>query len=367
MNINLETKTPIWTGNAYSKTDDIKSSSIIGNIRWWYEIICNSYGEKACNPTGMSNKCELSHKSFLSEILNGKTVDEALDDQKICPVCKLFGCNGWGGKIKLVVDDSGKIDIDTMKVPSRKYSKSIRVVSGKMFTGKNSLKLKFYKIKEITSKEINTLQLVIKIISEYGALGGRTSQGNGVVKQLYEDTNKSHVFKKLNGKILNKNDLINLNDFFFIKLRLIFNKDISSIINDEIGFWRCNKTSKLLWKKNWLKHGFIPIGFHVRDTIRRAENNYKLRHEIFGERGIGSKVFVSHGYRIDEKTVEVRIWGYNKISNTNILLSNIRDKINKELSKNLFESGGKYSFNMSKYTRVNGYEVIDNCLKEGVN
>lgn len=33
--IKLKTLTPIWTGDAFGKLDNIKTSSIIGSIRWW--------------------------------------------------------------------------------------------------------------------------------------------------------------------------------------------------------------------------------------------------------------------------------------------------------------------------------------------
>jgi hypothetical protein len=59
---------------------------------------------------------------------------------------------------------------------------------------------------------------------------------------------------------------------------------------------------------------------------------------MFGELGKGSKVFVSHGYRIDDKTIEIRIWGYDMKKNVKDREEeSIKNKIKKELETKLKE------------------------------
>ena len=84
------------------------------------------------------------------------------------------------------------------------------------------------------------------------------------------------------------------------------------------------------WRKIWNDYCFLPIAFHIRDAIRQLENDKNKRHEIFGEVGKGSKIFVSHGYKIGDKTVETRIWGYD-------VEESIKNKIKKELENKLKE------------------------------
>src|SRR5690606_5005350 len=104
--------------------------------------------------------------------------------------------------------------------------------------------------------------------------------------------------------------LPNLRDFFFSKFQICFEEDISAIIKGN-AFWisQGSSDSNYQWKSLWEDHGFIPIAYHVRDTIRRIESvksNKSDRHRIFGYVGNGctkgSQIFVSHGYKIDDRT-----------------------------------------------------------------
>ncbi|HCF37538.1 MAG TPA: type III-B CRISPR module RAMP protein Cmr1, partial [Thermosipho africanus] len=37
--MNLQIKTPIWTGDVDSKSDIIRSTGIVGSLRWWTETL----------------------------------------------------------------------------------------------------------------------------------------------------------------------------------------------------------------------------------------------------------------------------------------------------------------------------------------
>lgn len=362
--VNLESLTPIWTGNAFPEIKDIKASSILGSIRWWYEILCRSLGKKVCN-----NTCKLERDDFLKDLLKNKTIENALEDQKICPACKLFGCNGWAGKIKLIVDDRGKKCIDRVQVGTRSGTNKKRSLDGKMFEKENGLKLLIYSVKKLTAEEIELLNLTIRIISDYAALGGRTSQGNGVVKIIPENPNRKYNIKveRENPKNSGKEDwkIPVLDNFFFLKIHLKFEEDISSIIGEN-HFWTSNNSSSSnQWKRNWTEYGFIPIGFHIRDTIRRVVEDEESRHELFG-RYEGSKIFVSHGYKIDESTVEVRIWGYYENSKIEKLVSEIENKLTdgKSLKDNLFINDYSKNLHADIYSSLYGKELFKKYLQE---
>ncbi|KXG09102.1 hypothetical protein AT864_02567 [Anoxybacillus sp. P3H1B] len=357
MRISLQTLTPLWTGNAYRKITDIKTSSIWGSIRWWYENVSRMYSEKVCNPIA-KEKCQLNQKDFFGDLIAGKTADEALDNQKICSVCKLFGCTGWSGKLKLVIEEMGGCDSERIVVRSRTNSNHSRVLTGKMFTGEDRLILHFYERKEISPQEKDMLRLTIRMISNFAAIGGRTAQGNGVVQVMAEDEGnlafEDPQYLKANLKNFNSTKS-------FLKFNLVFNESIDTIIKQK-GFWGLNNVEKSAWKNNWEQYGFIPIGFHIRDTIRRMERDKNLRHKLFGERGQGSKILVSHGYRVNEHAVQIRVWGYSEDAIK--LLPNVETQIRSSLNANL--SCGKYNFQLKNFTNTTACDLINQYIADRI-
>lgn len=64
---------------------------------------------------------------------------------------------------------------------------------------------------------------------------------------------------------------------FLLKFHLHFKEKISNLI-EENSFWtnRGTLSTNREWEIVWKQHKFLPIAFHIRDTIRRLENN-KIR------------------------------------------------------------------------------------------
>jgi len=327
--VNIKTLTPLWTGDAEKKCSTLRETGIIGSLRWWYEALVRGLGGTACDPT--NSECEGKHH---------------------CDACELFGCTGWARKFKLEVeiDDEAK-NIREIKIGTREkkkvkdkdkfeYKYLLREAKGMML--KNA-SLKFLTLREISEDEWNLLNNTLYIISNYGALGASTSQGNGVIN--ITSSKPPIAIGQLSKKA---QELSQLGDFFFYKLKLEFNESILELIKKKV-FWTHSekhsgyKENWQRWIDAWDKHNFLPIAFHIRDSIRHIENNRGKRHEIFGEAGRGSTVFVSHGYRISENTVEVRIYGYNKENIGN----KIKDKLNDNIKDKLF-SLSKYNSCLNK-------------------
>ena len=57
--LDITTKSPIWTGNINKKMDGVKESGISGSLRWWYEAILRGFGCKVCDPTS-GEKCQFN-------------------------------------------------------------------------------------------------------------------------------------------------------------------------------------------------------------------------------------------------------------------------------------------------------------------
>lgn len=285
--VKIKTLTPLWTGDVNKNSEYIRETGIIGSLRWWYETLVRGLGGFACDPTG-DNRC-------VAEKGNKKK-----NGENICPACELFGCTGWSGKFRLEIEEENCKPIEDIKVFSR-ASGGRRTCSGIM----GNIVLKFIPLREIKAEEWRNLCIALVIIEKYGALGARSSQGNGVIKIIdsklpcnIHDEDISSCFEKINNSDMeSKNaNLPNLKNFFSLEYKIEFNESL-------------NKVIKHLWIKennignakiNLKQYKFLPIAFHIRDTIRRVIVDNNLRHDLFGVLGRGSKIFVSHGWLGDE-------------------------------------------------------------------
>jgi len=341
MEIRIKTLTPIWTGDAKRKNTELRETGIIGSLRWWYEALIRGLGGRACDPT--NSKCE------------GKNH---------CDACELFGCTGWSRKFRLEVKFNTTIPeiwIGTREKRGNRYLK--RNVAGFMSDG--VIVLKFIPLRKISSNEWALLNKTLDIIANYGAIGAKTSQGSGVIKIAennlpYKDENPKKSELKGKGDKLNSPNLAN---FFFYKFHIKFKDEISNLIDRKVLWTHASdhngfKDDWENWRKLWNDYCFLPIAFHIRDAIRQLENDKNKRHEIFGKLGKGSKIFVSHGYKVDDTTVEVRIWGYD-------VEKSIKNKIKRELGDKLKEklfSEEKYKESLESCTLTEektGKEILE--------
>ncbi len=133
----LKALTDLWTGDADGKAQRTIPTGLLGSIRWWFEVLIRGLGGAACDPSDKTNRCP---------------------DQrgKRCVVCELFGCTGWGRKFRFEVRDvSGAV-------------KSGQITKGTEFV------LRFTPLHPIAAEEWALLDLTIRLIADYGALGGKT-------------------------------------------------------------------------------------------------------------------------------------------------------------------------------------------------
>jgi CRISPR-associated protein Cmr1 len=145
----LRAITPIWTGCADRQGDRLITTGLLGSIRWWFEVLVRGLGGSACDPTDSDISC--SDKN-----------------DKHCVVCELFGCTGWARKFRFdVLDESGKIKRDQIKKDER-------------------FRFRFTPLRPICDKEWALLDLTLRLIAEYGAIGGKT------VLKPSDDANRSN-------------------------------------------------------------------------------------------------------------------------------------------------------------------------------
>ncbi len=147
--------TDLWTGSVTFKkenngrvkekivSDRLITTGLFGSIRWWFEVLVRGLGGSACDPTG--TKCE---------------------GQNHCVVCELFGCTGWARKFRFeVLDENGNM----RKRQEGECEKiSPQIVKDEEFT------LRFTPLRPIRIEEWTLLDATLRLIAEYGAIGGKT-------------------------------------------------------------------------------------------------------------------------------------------------------------------------------------------------
>lgn len=133
----LKALSPIWTGDANRQGDQLIPTGLLGSIRWWFEVLVRGLDGQACDPSEAGNRCP----------------DEK---GRHCVVCELFGCTGWARKFRFdVLDDSGKVKRDQVKKDE-------------------TFRFRFTPLRPSCEEEWTLLDLALRLIADYGAIGGKT-------------------------------------------------------------------------------------------------------------------------------------------------------------------------------------------------
>jgi CRISPR-associated protein Cmr1 len=180
MEFKLKALTDIWTGGVDTRAkenDRLRDISIVGAVRWWYETLVRACSGWACDITSKNDCCQLKLKQFdkyVKELKNkGESQDIAVQkalEQQICYACQIFGCTNWSKKFLLrIKGKNGNAFIGPMKA-------------------EDEITLCFEEVKYLTSMERILLQQTVKLIVEYGSIGGKT------VFKPSEDPNKQNEF-----------------------------------------------------------------------------------------------------------------------------------------------------------------------------
>jgi len=142
----IEALTDIWTGDADRRGDRLVTSGLLGSIRWWFEVLVRGLGGSACDPTQDGNRCPDHRK-------------KPTEPGHHCVVCELFGCTGWARKFRFeVLDENERVKVTQIK-------------KGETF------KLRFTPLRpnrRISDEECALLDLTLRLIADYGAIGGKT-------------------------------------------------------------------------------------------------------------------------------------------------------------------------------------------------
>ncbi len=297
LNFRIKTLTPIWTGNVERECNVLRETSLIGSLRWWFEVIVRGFGCYACDSVGEATKrCELDYKSFKSGV-----------DPKdlICPVCYVFGTTGWSRRFRVEVSNYNKttVQIATKKLgcaQSKDVSWWIRNTVGlncSVLSGNNICVEIILLNKDISS---NILYLILKTIEKMGAIGSHNSYGFGIIKaDLPSGLNIKRAF-----------------DFIESYPKKWYNEKLFKRVKDLPSFKNMFKIDfELLEDINYKNKNF---GFVLKYTLRQAfKNDGKFRsyvEKLFGSKKgspnkFAGRIFVSNCWKEDNGWY-FRIYGF---------------------------------------------------------
>jgi CRISPR-associated protein Cmr1 len=204
--VTFETITPLWTGDASGNHKEIRPSSIMGSLRFWFEVICLFGGitKKEDYKDGIL-KSDLSdgfsREKLLKEIEknNGKSSIGIKEDflKKLPLPAQIFGCTGLKSKIriksikKIKEDHPNNYPIGPLQISSLTYEKFIprnnqrKTVTPRWFFQKG-FQGQFEIVFEVESSILDSIFFpLLNFIEKYGFWGGKWNIGYGRAKIIY--------------------------------------------------------------------------------------------------------------------------------------------------------------------------------------
>jgi len=173
----LETITPLWTGDAWQENKKIRPSSLIGSLRFWFEVICYFSGmtikEEFDSNKGRFEK-EFNEK-FNNNFCNLTNLEEkiaVLKEAKIPVPAIVFGTTGWRSMITLKEINYGD---NFLSEPNGKI-----IEKKKWCWGSPSYQGKF-KITFLVEEKLaeNIFYPLLNFMNDYGYWGGKWNIGYG--------------------------------------------------------------------------------------------------------------------------------------------------------------------------------------------
>ena len=354
--IEIKTLTPLWTGGVDRKCDRLHETGIIGSMRWWYEAIVRGLGGYACDPS--SDPCKYNGENGLANI---------------CLACQIFGCTGYGRRFRLVVQANGNlgqlIEVKLSKLGDHNHRGWRMPVNSA-----DSVTLSVLPMREdgLQDFEITALYYTVCLIEQYGALGAKTSHGQGVIKvsdwgNLTAKMSVDEWCEKLKQRPAKKSnnvtDVPNFNNFVGVMVVtvVIDNSDLNADDLWNIIRLEARQLNGQAWNIN-KNNTWIPSAPAFRAVLRDwLRNNKNIpgftgnlnseRHRLMGttqrwddpnsrqarDRPKGSDIFVTHLYKFNKRWA-MRVFGFVSSNGNevdvefrNLLL--IPDKLKTELQQ----------------------------------
>ena len=297
--VQFETITPLWTGDAWMENNEIRPSSLMGSLRFWFEVIC--YFGGVCSAKDFDKEKgrfekDIKNESIRKELLKqGTDFDgqiSALKDLKIPIPAIIFGTTGWKSLLEIKsIKNMTKMEkkypfpINKFEVKELKYTKNGKDIKPAWYFKKG-----FYGKFEVVFRIHNQIRdsiffPLLNFMDKYGYWGGGWNIGYGRLRINRVEIDKVEVsdwrkdefdFSKV-GK--NENIYIEGNDGQKNKLvEFITDKGALTSKDPKIKHWKHSECN--LSVKDMLENLIIK-----KANLRRSLNDQKERHYIFGKTG----------------------------------------------------------------------------------
>lgn len=104
--VTIHTITPIFTGDANGEYNRLKPQSILGSLRFWFEVYCYATGKLEGDCCEKINNVEFTKilKDVVAQDNSISLIDakkETLKRLKVSLPSQFFGCSGWEGLIEI--------------------------------------------------------------------------------------------------------------------------------------------------------------------------------------------------------------------------------------------------------------------------
>jgi CRISPR-associated protein Cmr1 len=178
--VTFQTITPLWTGDAWMENHEIRPSSLIGSLRFWFEVIC--YFGGICSERDFDKEKGRFEKDIKNDEIKKRLLKygtdfdgqiEALKELEVPLPAIIFGTTGWKSLIEIKEINFNDKNFEEVK--------NIRIISGKNWFWKKieyngELTVIFRVPKEI--KETIFFPL-LNFMDKYGYWGGGWNIGYG--------------------------------------------------------------------------------------------------------------------------------------------------------------------------------------------
>ena len=178
MKVSLKPLTPVWTGNASGVSDQLRTTGLLGSLRWWFEGIIRGLGYYACDPTSdeASARCEYDSKK---------------SGPQICPACWLFGTTGWARRFRLSASGLEAEPWYVLANPAvarmhegwltRIYQSNSKVLWGERLEMNFAEYLRVREGFDVVDRQVSAL---LSVLTKHGAIGAKPQNGYGAVELL---------------------------------------------------------------------------------------------------------------------------------------------------------------------------------------
>ena len=374
IDLRFTTLTPLWTGGVVTnQMDRIYTTGIIGCLRWWYEAILRGLGMSICDPTsdsrclpnkGKDNYCPAcklfgatgQRRAFRVNLGNGKTISK--DDNILLPSGRthlrrphgreysvpggwyLMGNSMMGHNIPLrftSLTHSSEIQnlIDSLKITLALVARH-GAVGGKTASGYGVIQLDDNKIedvhtyisylKEYVSKyrPAQTVRNDLPDIRDFffAKFRFQTPDNNSTWWQ-----NIQGISQTWDGFIIDGQNKIPLNqclDYAQTTLQALFQRGViplSPAIRNFLRYHRKWGDGLGNTQKNFLfgtaGNKLCPLCYEKLTDPEDHNNNDYWCHKCHKPhsrgkeiRNVGSKINISHAYKIENNLWEFRVWGW---------------------------------------------------------